>query len=242
MKKDFALSIPKPCHQDWNKFTPTTQGRFCGSCSKEVIDFTQWDTEKIKGYFSKPPRPTCGRFNVRQLKTYSSPPASQRSWLPAPFVALLLLLASRPSEAQQQREEPAQEQLDIRKQYSQSSDTVVRKLIVTGTVMDGSDKSNIPGVNVILKGTSQGTVTDGEGKFMITIKDPKPSETLVFSFIGYVMVEREVSTATKNSVSVSMDADVQKLGETIVVGGTVSVSRFSPRRVWWWVKRGCRRY
>ena len=40
MQKQTSLYIPKPCHEDWNKMTPTQQGKFCSSCSKQVIDFS----------------------------------------------------------------------------------------------------------------------------------------------------------------------------------------------------------
>lgn len=50
MKFNYAISIPKPCHEDWSKMTPSEKGRFCQSCSKSVIDFTQMSQQSIETY------------------------------------------------------------------------------------------------------------------------------------------------------------------------------------------------
>ena len=55
------------------------------------------------------------------------------------------------------------------------------KRLVTGTVRDAS--SALPGVSVVIKGTTRGTTTNGEGKFQIDV--PNDNTTLVFSFVGY---------------------------------------------------------
>lgn len=68
------ISIPTPCHEDWNKMTPKEQGSFCGSCAKIVVDFTKMKKEEIKQYFTeKKEEKTCGRFTVSQLSQNSSP-------------------------------------------------------------------------------------------------------------------------------------------------------------------------
>ena len=62
------ISIPKPCHQDWNSFTQAEQGRHCQVCAKTVIDFTTWQPNAIANYLSnKAEGETCGRFTKAQL-------------------------------------------------------------------------------------------------------------------------------------------------------------------------------
>ena len=63
------LSIPKPCHEDWDKMNDTEKGRFCGVCSKTVVDFTQMKTEEIIGYISKRNENICGRVNTQVLQS-----------------------------------------------------------------------------------------------------------------------------------------------------------------------------
>ncbi len=87
---------------------------------------------------------------------------------------------------------------------------------ITGKISDAS--GTLPGVTIAVKGTSEGTVTDGDGNFSITVGEGK---TLVISYIGYVTQEVDVSTQT--NVSVTLVEDTKQLGEVIVVGyGTQS--------------------
>jgi hypothetical protein len=71
-----SLSIPEPCHEDWNEMMPREQGAFCGVCSKTVVDFTNLSDEEVKNYFLiHQGQKTCGRFKNEQLTTtYNSLP------------------------------------------------------------------------------------------------------------------------------------------------------------------------
>lgn len=84
--------------------------------------------------------------------------------------------------------------------------------IVTGQVAE-ADGSAIPGVNVIIKGSTNGTTTDAEGKFSISVVG---TETLVFSFIGFI--SKEVPIENRSSISVVMEPDIQTLSEIVVIG------------------------
>lgn len=72
----------------------------------------------------------------------------------------------------------------------------------------------LPGVNVLVKGTANGTVTDVDGAYQITVDDG--TETLVFSFIGYVT--QEVAINGQSTINVTLVPDVQALQEVVVVG------------------------
>lgn len=84
---------------------------------------------------------------------------------------------------------------------------------VTGTVISATDKSPLPGVTVALKGKTQGTVTDSDGKFSI---NAEPSDVLVFSFIGLDTYEQQVGTSRE--ISVSLTENVASLQEVVIVG------------------------
>jgi hypothetical protein len=66
MDTKHKITIPKPCHEDWNKMTPNDNGRFCGSCSKKVVDFTNMLPDEIQVYFQQYTN-VCGRFKNSQL-------------------------------------------------------------------------------------------------------------------------------------------------------------------------------
>lgn len=66
----YKINIPKPCHQDWNKFTQTAQGKHCQVCAKTVIDFTTWEPSAISNYLlTNKEEETCGRFTEKQLES-----------------------------------------------------------------------------------------------------------------------------------------------------------------------------
>ena len=83
---------------------------------------------------------------------------------------------------------------------------------VTGKVIDAMGE--LPGVSVVIKGTSNGTITDLNGQF--TLPNVKPTDVLVFSFIGYKT--QEVTVGSQKEFSISMVEDTQTLDEVVVVG------------------------
>ena len=83
---------------------------------------------------------------------------------------------------------------------------------VTGTVTGEEDGTPIPGVNVILKGTTTGTVTDVDGKYQINV--PEKGGTLVFSFIG--LATEEVEIGSQSVINMVMTADIKQLTEVVV--------------------------
>lgn len=85
--------------------------------------------------------------------------------------------------------------------------------LVRGRVFASEDGSPLPGVNVIVKGTVYGTVTDVNGEYYINMP---PNSSLVFSFIG--LSTKEVYAGNHNQVDVNLDADVTQLSEVVVVG------------------------
>ena len=85
---------------------------------------------------------------------------------------------------------------------------------ITGTVTDLSNGETLPGVNIIAKGTSIGTVTDINGKYTLSV--PDDATTLVFSSVGYTVEEVEIGNRTV--VDLAMSPDVQSLSEVVVIG------------------------
>lgn len=68
MKPFYSISVPKPCHEDWNKMTPKDKGRFCASCEKVVIDFSKMSTEEIQDFIHQNKhQKLCGHFKQSQL-------------------------------------------------------------------------------------------------------------------------------------------------------------------------------
>jgi hypothetical protein len=79
--KKINLTIPKPCHENWDQMSPAEQGRFCGACQKTVIDFTNRSDRELAAFFKKPMGSVCGRFHQDQLNREIAVPKKQIPWL-----------------------------------------------------------------------------------------------------------------------------------------------------------------
>jgi TonB-linked SusC/RagA family outer membrane protein len=85
---------------------------------------------------------------------------------------------------------------------------------ISGKVTDANNGEALPGVNILLKGSQRGTVTDGNGRYTIT--DVNPGSVLVFSFIGYKAQEKTIDK--RNTLDVVLETDASNLQEVVVVG------------------------
>jgi len=84
---------------------------------------------------------------------------------------------------------------------------------ITGRVTSADDGSALPGVSVLEKGTTNGTTTDAQGNYRISVG---AGATLVFSFVGNV--SQEIAVGNRTSVNVQLSPDVKSLNEVVVVG------------------------
>jgi TonB-linked SusC/RagA family outer membrane protein len=91
--------------------------------------------------------------------------------------------------------------------------TPVPEINVTGTVKD-SEGIPLPGVNILVKGTTIGTVTDANGAFALSV--PSSESVLIFSFIGYI--SKEMAVSGQSIINVQMDTDIKTLSEVVVIG------------------------
>ena len=97
---------------------------------------------------------------------------------------------------------------------------------VSGTILDNETGDAIPGVNVLIKGTTQGTVTDISGDYQILAN---PGDVLVYSSVGYVTQEIIVGNqnlaGNQNTININLSPDIQALAEVVVTGYSVDDRR-----------------
>ena len=92
--------------------------------------------------------------------------------------------------------------------------------LISGKVTSASDNLPLPGVNVLIKGTNKGVVTNFDGLYQIKAK---PTDILVFNYIGFVTQEKKVENL--NTISIALKEDVSRLEEVVVIGyGTTKKS------------------
>jgi TonB-linked SusC/RagA family outer membrane protein len=98
-------------------------------------------------------------------------------------------------------------------QLQNSAWAVVQEKTISGKITSLDDGSGLPGVNVVEKGTTNGTVSDVDGKYTISVS---PNSTLVFSSVGFTT--EEITVGNRSIIDLVMNQDIQQLQEMVVVG------------------------
>ncbi len=214
MKNRIHISIPEPCHENWQTMTPVEKGKFCGSCQKNVFDFTKATDRQIIEAYNKDNK-LCGRFLNTQLNRDLSIPKEKGSiWLTTTST-LFSLLAFGNNEVKAQ-ETPKTEQTETTHLLGKPARVEVvvnpEEKEITGIVTNVSGA--MPSVNVVVKGTERGVLTGFDGKYSIKAKE---GETLVFSFMGMEDVLKIV--AKSNIINVTLKDDPKFSEMAVMVGG-----------------------
>jgi hypothetical protein len=234
MKQQFKLEIKTPCREKWDGFKKldAVTGH-CGSCSRNVVDFTGFSDRQIREYFKNAPLNVCGRLRADQMKVYTEKkPAASRF---AAFLALGALLSpiAGYSSGKTLPETEQVSYLELQKQAVKDSLRKPEKYTITGQILSAEDNMGIPGVSLAIANSSITTYTDAEGRFTLKIRkeDMTPaSDTLQIniSSVGFFQI-RKIINLDKPEIKFT-----EKL-ETEVLGG-IHYSRISPRWFWYRLK------
>ncbi len=211
MRKVISVSIPEPCHEDWNKMTQKEKGRHCNVCEKTVVDFTNKTDEQIVKTFESNGK-LCGHFKTNQLDrelVFSRKSKNSYRSMAASGLLAFLALNSFKSKAQNQPLLPKTELIkSVNHIKGKIATSVLKEHVITGTILDENDLP-LPGANVIVKGASIGTTTDFDGNFKLKVEK---GVILEVSFIGYET--KEVVVSNSNIIRMFMDAQI--MGEMVI--------------------------
>lgn len=224
MKRAIQISIPKPCHEDWNTMNPVEKGRHCTVCTKNVIDFTDFSNEQLIKHLDKE-KNLCGRFKKSQLNTEVSIERKDKYNLYSYLASVLFTFLTFGSHSAKAQGKPKIEQTTKKFVSLGITNKKIKKpQKITGIIGDTAE--GLPGVNIVIKNTSIGTATDFDGNFSL---EAKIGDTLVMSYIGYKTQEIIV---TQNTINISLEMEEDLQGEIIVLGGAFS-TRKKPRRLFY---------
>ncbi len=220
------INIPIPCHENWENMTSQDKGRFCGSCQKVVIDFTKMSNDEIIDYFKKQEtqKSTCGRFYDVQLRQINQETNSQditKDFFLKKFLqktafwasTFLFFWGNAPQKAFAQTENlqkiqnpnvvTENELRGIEEQWK-NAEKIEKKqqngeFLLKGIVLDELTREPLIQATIMVKGTNQGTVTDSLGRF--TLENIQETDTLIFNYIGYKMMEKSIKEMYKNNTT-----------------------------------------
>lgn len=233
------IEIPKPCTESWAGMTPDANGRFCGSCQKIVIDFTQLSDTAILNYFKNNTGNSCGRFYNAQLNRELVEPKEPKKFSIYKWMLGLFLFINTNKLNAQSEVTPV------------SCDTVVKPVKnkinsaadkyytlrnrFTGKIIDTLGKP-IVGVIVQLKEINSFAITNEFGEFDLFIHPGLAKDTMVFNFSSVEVGNQNLCFSSdvlykKNNVITLNKEDLQNNPEVVIITGYVVRKK---KKHWWW--------
>ncbi len=215
------LSIPEPCHENWQNMTPTDQGRFCNACAKEVIDFSTMTDIQVLNYFTNiTHEKVCGRALPEQLeRTISRPeqPKKRLFWY-WNYVVMFFMIFTKGNMAKAQGGiKPVTEMnpvnnLDVRGEIMKRE----KSRAINGKVTDANGNP-VSFASIKIKGTNGGVSADANGKYSLRIR-----VGAILEIAGASFKTVEVPVGTLTLVDIVMESSGMPVKEVVVtVGGAI---------------------
>lgn len=172
------IKVDYACSENWNDMLPNKNGKFCLNCQKNIIDFTQQNSQQIVDYLQQNQN-VCGRIKQSQIDAINSqnallPKSTPRNrWFWTIGLGALLGI-SQPVLAQTNETIIQQNKSD-----SKNTSTDVEQITISGRVTDLNFGDPIPDVLITIENTEIKTYTDKDGKYNLTFDKDLDKETLV---------------------------------------------------------------
>jgi hypothetical protein len=200
MKKQnqFKITIPSPCHENWEEMTAVERGRFCRSCQKVVTDFTQMEDGEII-QFLKEGKGHCGRFRTAQLDRSLIPSIESPRYFVIPFhkeiAASLLIMAAFTEKTFAQQKKPNSSQ-----QHVTPTKKTKAPVIISGHLLDFETQKPLAGMDIYLQIEGfdlQFRTTNRYGGFTFSIPANQQKGTGILNIdttgTNYTVIDEEIS-------------------------------------------------
>lgn len=226
-KQSYILKIDKPCGENWDTMTDTENGKFCSSCSKSVIDFTQLTDNEVLQIIEQNSGKLCGRLTKEQLnRAIQLYQPTNNSRFYKLLIGLLLVGASENSLATDNQK--LQQDIISIVDYNDNNlqQTVLQTEpadsignVVQGLVIDAKTKEPLPFAEVKIKDTNTGVVTDVDGKFKLVVPDNLITDKihLVIKYVGYKQTEIVIN---KNDLPITKELGLVP-NENVLMGSII---------------------
>jgi hypothetical protein len=239
MLKNVQVRIDDPCSANWDQMLPKEEGRFCSSCQKTVVDFTEMSDQEVLSWFATLPGGVCGRFRERQLN-HELIPQSQRKngrlgwWR---YVLAGLLLSSEVSAQTRPASPPVSQRDSTRRDDGLKIGKVAtpglphspgRQLPDTlrGRLVDSASGKPVSYAS-IKTGRYHGVAADPEGYFAILRSAISDGRTLTISCVGYrtIVIDAAKTWMDGREQVITLGPNENVLGEVVVAGGVAVATR-----------------
>jgi hypothetical protein len=211
MPRSIQLSIPDPCQEKWSNMAPNKDGRFCSSCSKNIVDFSSMSNETLVAFFKKGTAGTvCGRFSNEQLQRDFLIPQRRIPWMKYFFQVALpgfLFSAKAISQSKDSASMPRIENLSIDSAKSNTNDAdgaANSNDTIRGRITD-SLGNPVPSASIQIRGTKSGAIADEAGYFQLYVKQ-NPTGSLMISSIGYESKLVDFNDTLRNFTQIKLTA------------------------------------
>lgn len=206
MSRKVNISIPKPCHENWEAMTPEDKGRFCSVCTKTVFDFTKASDKEIMDQLKKDAT-TCGRLHINQLnRNLVISKQKPKYW--AVFSVTVFGLLGLGNHVAYSQVKHDTIQTEPKEDLILGKVRIPQKRMINGVVSDGFGP--IAGVKVVVKNSEKNTITDSNGNYSI---EAEIGDEIVFSYFN--KIEKIIISNNNSKYDVIL---VFEMGQVVVLG------------------------
>ncbi len=219
------MSFPKPkhCEQNWLDMKPTTNGRLCGECQKNIVDFSKKSWKEIEAIQRANDYSVCGMYSNQQLKHWGQEPPEISLKKTAAAAALVAGLSVG----------------NISAQEVVSPDSVTLTTSIKGQISCrgvNGDIDTLSFASVFLKKSKVGVVADENGFFELDLTahlDSTDSATVVFSYLGYGSLEYTIGKGQQLEIQPQLQQKNVKYSTFYVKKPTPIQSITGKVKRWW---------
>ncbi|QSW90329.1 hypothetical protein J0383_05805 [Flavobacterium endoglycinae] len=236
MRKKFTLEITSPCSENFDKMIPNSNGSFCNSCMKNVIDLSQKTNSEVAKFISEnKDKNICARLKTVQLEEeFQYNETSKINTLKYAAVAASILLVSNVSG---QEKEPIKTEINNPKPidyrvgrvaFSQTENQEI-SIIIKGKLLNAKtnrpfDLNNFPNLMLTINDSESTIKMSSSGDFLIPVKVLKDSKTLSITITAndYYLsktIPFDVKSVKKSILSQNIVIAEEELSKVVIMGG-----------------------
>lgn len=187
----YYLEIKEPCHESWEKMSPTDKGKFCAACEKEVIDFTKINDRDVLSTLKNVKGNICGRIQQQRLNHAIDIENSKSTFKNVKQFAASFLLLNFVLDSSGLKAQNVSDTVVINDTRWKGQPEVIKtgntEKIIRGTIRDEQTGEILIGATVLIQGLAKGSSVDVfTEEFVLVIPSQiKDSIELKISYVAY---------------------------------------------------------